>query len=919
MITINDSLQSESPKSLDNKYLKFGQFPYVSVADVNATIVSAYRSPGLTVLIGTVEYWYFNGVLDTSLIPKGSGTVPWGSITGTLANQIDLQNALNQREPAIIAGTVLQYWRGDKTWQTLTSDVVTEGSTNLYFTQSRARQSLSAGSGITYNNSSGVISLTSGAGQLQSDWNESDNTQVDYIKNKPTIPAAQVNSDWNASSGLANILNKPTIPAQFNPIAGTNVTLSGSYPNITINSTGGGSGSGSGVKFMWIVGGASNFAGISGSPTPPTAGATTLVNSLLAGSDVRVAYNGFWLIGVDPGDGSARYTKTSNASNTVTFSSPIVNGDQIIVETLASTGGGGGGGVSSVSLSMPAGFTVSGSPVTTSGNIAVTTALNGPLRGNGSGIVVGPTSLSSEVTGNLPTSNLNSGTNASGATYWRGDGTWVTPPVSSPGGSNGMVQFNSLGAFGGNANLFWDNSSFRLGVGTSSPFTVLHAASTSTGTTATISNSLASNGAQLQFINNGSLSGYIVVKGTTNSAGAGAPSDMLIYAPTGQSLVLGIAGGSSAALTVASTGALKASNLAGTGTRMVVADSSGNISTQTIGSGGTVTSVAVTVPSAFSVSGSPITSTGTIAITAVGSSSQYIRGDGTLATLPAGTGTVTSVGLSTTGTALTVTGSPVISAGTLALTWAGTSSEYVSGNGTLVSFPSIPAQVNLVAGTNISITGTYPNLTVASSGVTAVGLTMPGAFSVTNSPVTSSGTIAVTATGTISQYIRGDGSLATFPSTGTGTVTSVNVSGGSTNYTFTGGPVVGSGTMTMTGPFVNAGAYTPIFTNFTNVSSAGAGSGIYQIVGNVVYVTVTGQVTLISANTSTQFTISKPVTSSSATGAGIGVWQANGNGLVAAVSGMIFGHSTTDVLWQFYCNTTFTQLEDFVVTFSYTL
>lgn len=33
------------------------------------------------------------------------------------------------------------------------------------------------------------------------------------LSNKPTIPAAQVNSDWNASSGVAQILNKPTIPA----------------------------------------------------------------------------------------------------------------------------------------------------------------------------------------------------------------------------------------------------------------------------------------------------------------------------------------------------------------------------------------------------------------------------------------------------------------------------------------------------------------------------------------------------------------------------------------------------------------------------------------------------------------------------------------------------------------------------------
>lgn len=50
------------------------------------------------------------------------------------------------------------------------------------------------------------------AAQIQSDWNQTDNTQKDFIKNKPTIPAAQVNSDWNAQSGVAQILNKPTIP-----------------------------------------------------------------------------------------------------------------------------------------------------------------------------------------------------------------------------------------------------------------------------------------------------------------------------------------------------------------------------------------------------------------------------------------------------------------------------------------------------------------------------------------------------------------------------------------------------------------------------------------------------------------------------------------------------------------------------------
>lgn len=50
----------------------------------------------------------------------------------------------------------------------------------------------------------------------------------------------------------------------------------------------------------------------------------------------------------------------------------------------------------------------------------------------------------------------------------------------------------------------------------------------------------------------------------------------------------------------------------------------------------------------------------------------------------------------------------------------------------------------------------------------SIGLTMPPAFSVFNSPLTSSGTINVVAAGLASQYIRGDGVLATLPTSGGG-------------------------------------------------------------------------------------------------------------------------------------------------------
>ena len=70
---------------------------------------------------------------------------------------------------------------------------------------------------------------------------------------------------------------------------------------------------------------------------------------------------------------------------------------------------------------------------------------------------------------------------------------------------------------------------------------------------------------------------------------------------------------------------------------------------------GTLTSVALTVPSAFSVSGSPITSSGTLAVTATGNTTQYIAGDGSLVTFPtmSTAGTLIREVRNTTGATLT--------------------------------------------------------------------------------------------------------------------------------------------------------------------------------------------------------------------------------------------------------------------------
>lgn len=54
------------------------------------------------------------------------------------------------------------------------------------------------------------------------------------LTSKPTIPAAQVNSDWSASSGLTQILNKPTLfSGSYADLTGKPTLFSGAYGDLT--------------------------------------------------------------------------------------------------------------------------------------------------------------------------------------------------------------------------------------------------------------------------------------------------------------------------------------------------------------------------------------------------------------------------------------------------------------------------------------------------------------------------------------------------------------------------------------------------------------------------------------------------------------------------------------------------------------
>ena len=183
--------------------------------------------------------------------------------------------------------------------------------------------------------------------------------------------------------------------------------------------------------------------------------------------------------------------------------------------------------------------------------------------------------------------------------------------------------------------------------------------------------------------------------------------------------------------------------------------------------------------------------------------------------------TINSSGGSGAITAVTAS-SPLASSGGTTPNLSLTGTVPVANGGTGTTTPS------LVAGTSVTISGTWPNQTINAAGsgfgtVTSVGMTVPSFLSVSGSPVTSSGTLAVTLSGTALPIANG-GTGTTSPSIVAGS--NISVTGSWPNQTIA---TTGSGAVLTVNAYTSSTTWT-VPTGVTSilceVIGGGGGCGI---------------------------------------------------------------------------------------------
>ena len=155
----------------------------------------------------------------------GAAVTAWGEITGTLAAQTDLKDALDGKQGTIADLSAIRSGAAAGATAVQPGDLATVATTGDY-DDLLNKPTIPAAPGVLNTNNTTAQAVSSAealSGTVKLHKVSKTGSYAD-LNNKPTIPAAQVNSDWNAVSGVEQILNKPTLAA---------VATSGDYDDLT--------------------------------------------------------------------------------------------------------------------------------------------------------------------------------------------------------------------------------------------------------------------------------------------------------------------------------------------------------------------------------------------------------------------------------------------------------------------------------------------------------------------------------------------------------------------------------------------------------------------------------------------------------------------------------------------------------------